>query len=116
MDHKGLVHLLNQKQLSGHQARWLVALGDFSFDVIYIEGTENILADALSQLYANDTPGTVHSPSKYPQHDEDSPPPLSEIEGVRITIPLDRVGSSCNYNSVAFWQNNAPNVESLEQT
>jgi hypothetical protein len=65
MDHKGLEHLLKQKNLSGQQARWMEAMGDFSFDVIYIEGAENILADALSRIYANDAPGTVRAPTEY---------------------------------------------------
>ena len=33
-DHKGLVHLLGQKDLSGRQVRWMEKIGEFIFDVI----------------------------------------------------------------------------------
>jgi RNase H-like domain found in reverse transcriptase len=34
-DHKGLTHLLNQKNLSGRQARWLEKISSFEFEVCY---------------------------------------------------------------------------------
>jgi len=34
-DHKGLIHLLHQKNLSGRQARWMEKIGEFDFDVVY---------------------------------------------------------------------------------
>ena len=64
-DHKGLLHLLNQKNLSGRQARWLEKISPFNFKVVYIEGNENIVADALSRMYSNDSPGTVRSQSEF---------------------------------------------------
>ena len=69
MDHKGLVHLLKQKNLSGRQARWLEKISEFNFEVIYVAGAENILSDALSRLYSFDQPGTVHVRSEYAYHD-----------------------------------------------
>jgi hypothetical protein len=64
-DHKGLTHLLNQKNLSGRQARWLEKISSFDFEVVYILGSENVLADALSRMYAYDSPGTVRAQSEY---------------------------------------------------
>ena len=58
-DHKGLVYLLNQKNMSGCQAWWLEKISSFVFKVVYIAGSENMLADALSQMYAHDLVGTV---------------------------------------------------------
>ncbi|KIK53994.1 hypothetical protein GYMLUDRAFT_249892 [Collybiopsis luxurians FD-317 M1] len=58
-DHKGLEHLLKQKDLSGCQARWLEKISEFNFKVRYVPGIENVLADALSRLYSNDKSGTV---------------------------------------------------------
>ena len=60
-DHKGLIHLLNQHDLSGRQAHWLEKVSEFDFEVIYVPGAKNILSDALSCLYSNDEPG-VSSP------------------------------------------------------
>jgi hypothetical protein len=47
-DHKGLVHLLNQRNLSGRQARWLEKIAIFDYKIEYVMGLENILSDALS--------------------------------------------------------------------
>jgi hypothetical protein len=68
-DHKGLIHILRQKDLSGRQARWMEKISEFNFEVEYAPGIENVLADALSRLYSNDTPGTVHARSEYTYHD-----------------------------------------------
>jgi len=68
-DHKGLTYLLNQKNLSGRQARWLEKISSFDFEVVYVPGEENSVADALSRIYSNDAPGTVRSRSEYTYHD-----------------------------------------------
>jgi hypothetical protein len=68
-DHKGLTYLLNQKNLSGRQARWLEKIISFTFEVVYIAGSENIVADALSRMYANDAVGTQRARSEYTYHD-----------------------------------------------
>ena len=68
MDHKGLIHLLNQWDLSGRQARWLEKVSEFDFEVIYVPGAENILSDTLSHLYSHNEPGTVCVRSKYTYH------------------------------------------------
>ena len=58
-DHKGLIHLVHQKNLSGWQVHWMEKISEFDFDVIYVLGTENILSDTLSRIYSNDAKGTV---------------------------------------------------------
>ena len=68
-DHKGLIYLLNQKNLSGRQARWLEKISTFTFEVVYIAGSENVVADALSRIYSNDSSGTVRAKSEYTYHD-----------------------------------------------
>ena len=57
-DHKGLIHLLNQKNISGRQARWLEKISSFVFEVEYATGSENVLVDALSRMYSDDSRGT----------------------------------------------------------
>lgn len=44
-------------------------LSEFSFNVQYIPGVENVLLDKLSCLYDFNTPRTVHTPREYLQHD-----------------------------------------------
>ncbi|SJL12635.1 uncharacterized protein ARMOST_16064 [Armillaria ostoyae] len=68
-DHKGLIHLSNQKILSGRQARWMEKLGEFDFKVQYVPGAQNILADALSCLWSNEALGTVRGRGVYTYHD-----------------------------------------------
>ena len=48
MDYKGLILLLNQKNLSGRQVGWIEKISNFMFEVVYIAGSENVVADALS--------------------------------------------------------------------
>ena len=69
MDHKGLIHLLDQKSISGCQARWLEKISLFVFKVVYAAGSENVLVNALSHLYSNDSPGTVHAQSEFTEFD-----------------------------------------------
>jgi hypothetical protein len=60
-DHKGLIYLLNQKDISGRQARWLEKISSFVFEVVYVAGNENVLVDALSRMYSHNSKGTIRS-------------------------------------------------------
>jgi hypothetical protein len=56
-DHKSLQHFKTQPTLSGRQSRWLDVMADFDFDIEYIEGKINIVADGLSRRHDHqDTP------------------------------------------------------------
>jgi hypothetical protein len=85
-DHKALVHLLNQKNLSGCQACWMERIAEFNYEIIYLPGTKNAFPDALSCLYSNDAKGTVRVPSKYTQFD--SVPDCIDGLSKLITMPL----------------------------
>ena len=41
----------------------------FYFEVVYIPGSDNVVANALSRLYSNDSPGTEHANTEFTQHD-----------------------------------------------
>ena len=86
-DHKGLMHLLNQKNLSGCQARWLEKISAFNFEVVYIAGSENVVVDALSHLHMNDSPGTIGMCAEYTQHDvlDDD---TSEVSSQLMELPV----------------------------
>ena len=49
-DHNSLIYLKRQKQVNtGRLARWIDFLSQYSFDVVYIPGPSNKVADALSR-------------------------------------------------------------------
>jgi len=89
-DHKGLVHLLSQKNLSDCQVRWIEKISKLSFEVEYVAGSENVIVDALSHMYSADSVGTVRAKSEYTYFDivnedgldleETSTPVLAGIE------------------------------------
>ena len=98
-DHKGLTYLLNQKNLSGRQARWLEKISSYDFEVVYIPGSENVVADALSRMYANDSSGTTRSRSEFTCHDvadddtsvvDDTQGDLPVLAGVEARIATRR--------------------------
>nr|GEV44452.1 putative reverse transcriptase domain-containing protein [Tanacetum cinerariifolium] len=48
-DHKGLQHVLNQKELNMRQRRWLELLAYYDCEICYHPGKVNVVADALSR-------------------------------------------------------------------
>lgn len=72
-DHKGLEWIASQSR-SPQQVRWLEALSEFDFETLYIPGSENTLADALSRMYCNEPKGTIQSASEYMSVEEKDVP------------------------------------------
>jgi len=48
-DHQGLQWLNSKAELNGRQARWVESLSDIEYEVSYIPGPKNAVADALSR-------------------------------------------------------------------
>ena len=48
-DHKPLIALMKQANLSHKQARWVTKLSDYNFDLTYRPGTTQVVADCLSR-------------------------------------------------------------------
>jgi NDP-sugar pyrophosphorylase family protein len=53
-DHKALEFYKMQSRLSSRQTRWMEYLARFDFDIRYVKGTLNKVADALSHYYEHD--------------------------------------------------------------
>ena len=53
-DQKCLKYLQTFKNLNSHIVRWLLSLQDYSFEVVYHSGKQNVIADALSRLEISD--------------------------------------------------------------
>ncbi|MCO5570742.1 hypothetical protein L7F22_024470 [Adiantum nelumboides] len=48
-DHQSLRYFLSQKQFSEKQMRWANILSQFHFQIVYVQGHKNVVADALSR-------------------------------------------------------------------
>lgn len=48
-DHRSLQHFKTQPLLSNRQSRWKDVIANFDFDIEYIEGKKNVVADGLSR-------------------------------------------------------------------
>lgn len=48
-DHRPLLHIMKQRELSPKQLRWITKLADFNFDITYTPGSEQVVADCLSR-------------------------------------------------------------------
>jgi hypothetical protein len=48
-DHNSLKYFLEHKDLSEHQQKWVTKAQAFDFDIEYVKGKKNIVADALSR-------------------------------------------------------------------
>lgn len=69
-DHQSLEFFSKQKHLSGRQARWAEYLSRFDFNVTYVKGQYNIVADCLSRYYTSDLPGETHADHLYVSADQ----------------------------------------------
>ena len=63
-DHKSLQHLKTQPTLSGRQSRWLDVIADFDFDIEYIDGKTNVVADGLSRRHDHQVEESNSSPHR----------------------------------------------------
>jgi hypothetical protein len=48
-DHEPLTWLQSQKSLNRRQARWMEFLARFQYEIVYVKGDENVVADALTR-------------------------------------------------------------------
>jgi len=53
-DHKALEFFKTQRCLSNRQARWMEFLVRFNYDIMYVKGKTNLVANALSRYHEND--------------------------------------------------------------
>jgi hypothetical protein len=65
MDHQALEFFKTQSDLSSHQRQWMDYMSRFDFDITYVKGELNKVADCLSHYYENDTPANVYESYEY---------------------------------------------------
>jgi hypothetical protein len=64
-DHKALEFFKTQIGLTPRQHRWYNYLSRFNFDITYVKGESNKVADCLSRYYKSDKLGEKHHPHEY---------------------------------------------------
>jgi len=64
-DHKALEFFKMQRRLNSRQARWMEFLARFNYDITYVKGKTNLVADVLSRYYENDEWDNSHDESLY---------------------------------------------------
>ncbi|KAJ3502174.1 hypothetical protein NMY22_g18676 [Coprinellus aureogranulatus] len=100
-DHKDLVHMLEQKDLSARQARWLEKFGMFDFEVIYVPSVHKTCSVCMRSKPNNHQPYGLLHPLRVPTQPWDSigidfvgPLPISETRDGKydmITVIIDRL-------------------------
>jgi hypothetical protein len=64
-DHKALEFFKTQSMLSHHQRQWTDYMSWFDFNITYIKGELNKVADCLSRYYENDNEHDIYEPHEY---------------------------------------------------
>lgn len=78
-DHKSLEFFKTQQKLSSHQAQWMEYLSQFDFDICYVKGISNKIADALSRYYESDTKFDAIPPHEFVSADIRLDPELQDV-------------------------------------
>ena len=78
-DHQCLKYLQSFKNPNSRIVRWLLALQDFSFEIVYRSGKENGVADALSRLENTENAEVLSVQTELTQFD-----PSQVFENIRL--------------------------------
>ena len=90
-DHKALEFFKTQSRLSNRQRRWMDYMSRFDFDITYIKGEYNKIADCLSRYYESDTNADVHETHEYVQVDRRIDPEGEDLPQERTQEIMERV-------------------------
>ncbi len=90
-DHKALEFFKTQAHLSSRQRRWMDYMSKFDFDITYIKGEYNKVADCLSRYYESDTSADVHEFHDYVQADRRIDPDGEDLPMERLQEVKERV-------------------------
>jgi len=79
-DHASLQWLMSQKELSGRLARWSLKLQAFNFRIRHKKGSQNVVADAMSRVFADEICTMSQSDSDIPLHLDLNSPHFNDID------------------------------------
>ncbi|TFK59233.1 hypothetical protein BDN72DRAFT_732909, partial [Pluteus cervinus] len=77
--------------MSNRQRRWLDYMSKFNFDITYVKGEYNKVADCLSRYYESDSPGEHHSVHEYVNADRRMDPDGDDLPIHRVEEINNRV-------------------------
>jgi hypothetical protein len=80
-DHRSLVYLSTQDNLSPRQVRWWEFLSRFNFRITYVKGSLNVVADALSRKFEGLPAVQASPPEDYLSVDKKLDPDGDELPG-----------------------------------
>ena len=83
-DHRALEFFKTQRKLSSRQMRWMEYLSRFDYDIQYVKGVSNKVADSLSRYYQSDTGDDVHPPYDFVNADVQLDPEGEDLPWNRI--------------------------------
>jgi hypothetical protein len=90
-DHKALEFFKTQSRLSNQQQRWMDYMSKFDFDITYVKGEYNKVADCLSRYYESDTSADEHEFHEYAQVDRKLDPEGEDLPQTRVVEIKERV-------------------------
>ncbi|KAJ3475069.1 hypothetical protein NLI96_g12079 [Meripilus lineatus] len=82
-DHKALTFMKEIPRLNSRQTRWMEFLQRFSYNIKYVEGHLNKVADSLSRYFASDDWNEIHPIQDYVNADQ-------RLDPTGADLPLDR--------------------------
>lgn len=83
-DHKALEFFKTQPHLSNRQRRWTDYMARFDFDITYVKGELNKVADCLSRYFESDTVEDVHDIGDYVRADGRIDPTGEDLPNARF--------------------------------
>jgi hypothetical protein len=90
-DHKALEFFKTQINLSHHQQRWMDYMSRFDFDITYVKGELNKIADCLSRYFESDATNETHEVHKYVRADTRIDPLGEDLPTPRFHKMKERV-------------------------
>lgn len=96
-DHRALVFIHDKRKMAPRLERWTEYLSRFDFELIHVEGTKNVVADALSCYFINEGEDILHEAHDYvsadiridPYGETLSEKRLAEIRAQRIVEAIE---------------------------
>lgn len=90
-DHKALEFFNSQQKLLRRQYRWAEYFARFSFDITYIKGEHNKIADCLSRYFENDEAGENTEEYNYVNIDKRMDPTGEDLSDIQTKEIKSRV-------------------------